>query len=74
MVCAMMAPTLPEAAERPCEVDLYRVGKHSPGTMKVVALGPVEISCRAKEDWIYRSKNGNEEDNYSLTKVEKELS
>jgi hypothetical protein len=26
--------------EIPCEVDRYRVGKHSPGTMKVVVLGP----------------------------------
>ncbi len=54
IVCAMMAPTLPEAAERPCEVDLYRVGKHSPGTMKVVALGPIGISCRTNRDGIYR--------------------
>lgn len=38
--CAMMAPILPAAAEIPCDVDLYRVGKHSPGTIKVVALGP----------------------------------
>jgi hypothetical protein len=37
---AIMAPTLPEAAEIPCDVERYRVGKHSPGTMKVVAFGP----------------------------------
>ena len=35
-----MAPTLPLAAEIPWELERYRVGKHSPGTMKVVALGP----------------------------------
>lgn len=38
--CAMMEPILPEAAEIPWDVERYRVGKHSPGTMKVVALGP----------------------------------
>lgn len=37
---AMIAPSLPEAAEIPWEVDLYRVGKHSPGMTKVVVLGP----------------------------------
>ena len=35
-----MAPNLPEAAEIPCAVDLYRVGNTSPGTTKVVVLGP----------------------------------
>ncbi len=38
--CAMMEPIFPEPAEIPCEVERYRVGKHSPGTMKVVVLGP----------------------------------
>jgi hypothetical protein len=37
---AMIAPTLPEAAEKPCAVARKRVGKHSAGIMKVVALGP----------------------------------
>ena len=32
----MIEPTFPEAAEIPCEVERYLVGKHSPGTMKVV--------------------------------------
>jgi len=36
---AMTAPTLPAAAEKPCAVDRKRVGKHSAGIMKVVALG-----------------------------------
>lgn len=35
-----LSPILPDAALIPCEVDRYRVGKHSPGTMNVVALGP----------------------------------
>lgn len=37
---AMIEPIFPEAAEIPWDVDRYRVGKHSPGTMKVVELGP----------------------------------
>ena len=36
----MIAPTFPDAAEIPWAVERYRVGKHSPGTMKVVAFGP----------------------------------
>jgi hypothetical protein len=35
-----MAPNFPDAAEIPCAVDLYRVGNASPGTTKVVVLGP----------------------------------
>ena len=38
--CAMIAPTFPEAALIPCEVERYLVGKTSPGTMKVVVFGP----------------------------------
>ena len=38
--CTMIAPTLPLAAESPWGVDLYLVGKHLPGTKKVVVLGP----------------------------------
>jgi len=37
---ATIAPSLPDAAEIPWQVDLYRVGKTSPGTMKVVEFGP----------------------------------
>lgn len=36
----MMEPILPDAADMPCEVERYRVGKTSPGTMNVVVLGP----------------------------------
>jgi len=59
----MMEPILPDPAERPAEVDLYRVGKHSPGTMNVVALGPhayVSDLQRGKVQTL-------------LTKVEKEV-
>lgn len=38
--CAMMDPILPIPAEKPWDVERYRVGKHSPGTMNVVAFGP----------------------------------
>lgn len=38
---AMTAPSFPEAALIPCDVLLYRVGKHSPGIINVVAFGPV---------------------------------
>ena len=38
--CAMIAPTLPDAALMPKAVDRYRVGKTSPGTRKVVVFGP----------------------------------
>ena len=38
--CAMIEPILPDAAEIPWDVERYLVGKHSPGTMKVVAFGP----------------------------------
>ena len=38
--CAMIAPSFPLAAQIPCAVDLYRVGKTSPGMMNVVVLGP----------------------------------
>lgn len=38
--CAMMAPTLPDAALIPCPVERYLVGNTSPGTMNVVVLGP----------------------------------
>jgi hypothetical protein len=31
MIWATMAPSLPDAAEIPCAVDLYLVGKTSPG-------------------------------------------
>jgi hypothetical protein len=41
---AVMAPSLPEAAEIPWAVARYRVGKSSPGMMKVVALGPSPVS------------------------------
>jgi hypothetical protein len=37
---AMIAPSLPDAAEIPCAVDRYRVGKTSPGMMNVVVFGP----------------------------------
>ena len=40
MTCAMMAPIFPIAALKPCPVLLYLVGKHSPGTINVVAFGP----------------------------------
>jgi hypothetical protein len=40
ITCAMMAPNFPDAALIPCDVLRYRVGKHSPGIMKVVAFGP----------------------------------
>ena len=39
ITCAMTAPNFPEAAPIPCDVLRYRVGKHSPGIMKVVAFG-----------------------------------
>lgn len=39
---AIIAPILPEAADMPWEVARKRVGKHSAGTMNVVALGPVD--------------------------------
>lgn len=35
-----MAPSLPLAAEIPWAVERYRVGKISPGMIKVVVLGP----------------------------------
>jgi hypothetical protein len=41
---AAMAPSLPAAAEMPWAVARYRVGKSSPGMMKVVALGPRPVS------------------------------
>jgi hypothetical protein len=44
--CAIIAPTFPAAAEIPWLVLLYLVGKHSPGTMKVVAFGP-----KLKKNW-----------------------
>jgi len=40
----MIDPTLPDAAEKPWEDERYRVGKHSPGTMKVVAFGPKKLA------------------------------
>ena len=40
MTCATIAPILPMAADTPWPVDLYRVGKHSPGIMNVVVFGP----------------------------------
>lgn len=40
MICATMAPSLPHAAENPCPVARYRVGKTSPGITKVVTFGP----------------------------------
>ena len=44
--CAMTAPTLPAAADTPCAVARILVGKHSAGTMKVVAFGPGDVvSC-----------------------------
>ncbi len=46
MTWATMAPILPMAAERPWPVERYRVGKHSPGTTKVVVLGP-----QLKKNW-----------------------
>lgn len=42
---AMIAPSLPDAAEIPWAVDLYRVGNTSPGTMKVVVFGPYPLSA-----------------------------
>lgn len=36
----MIAPSLPEAADRPWHVERYRVGKCSPGMMNVVVFGP----------------------------------
>src|SRR3569833_809391 len=39
MTWARMAPIFPMAADRPWPVDRYRVGKHSPGTIKVVVFG-----------------------------------
>jgi hypothetical protein len=36
----MIEPILPDAAEIPWDVERYLVGKHSPGTMKVVEFGP----------------------------------
>jgi hypothetical protein len=48
---AMMEPIFPDAAEMPCEVERYRVGKHSPGTMKVVAFGPVRPIRSKYKGW-----------------------
>jgi hypothetical protein len=46
MTCAIMAPIFPAAALTPWPVLRYLVGKHSPGTMKVVVLGPkLKKSC-----------------------------
>jgi len=39
-----MEPIFPEAALIPYAVDLYRVGKTSPGTMKVVLFGPALVT------------------------------
>jgi len=41
---------LPRAAEIPCEVLRYLVGKHLPGTMNVVAFGPVK-QCQSESVW-----------------------
>ena len=38
--CAMTAPNLPDAAEIPCAVLLYRVGNASPGVTPTVEFGP----------------------------------
>lgn len=46
MTCATIAPILPAAAEIPCPVERYRVGKHSPGIRKVVVFGP-----KLKNSW-----------------------
>ena len=35
-----MAPSFPQAAERPWAVERYLVGKTSPGITKVVTFGP----------------------------------
>jgi len=40
----MIDPIFPDAAEVPWENERYRVGKHSPGTMKVVAFGRIKVS------------------------------
>lgn len=40
MIWAIVAPSFPLAALKPWHVLRYRVGKHSPGIMNVVALGP----------------------------------
>lgn len=52
-VWAIMAPILPEAAEIPWAEDLYLVGKTSPGTIKVVTLGP---NCMKNWQTMYRPK------------------
>ena len=44
-----MAPSFPEAAEIPWEVDRYRVGKASPGMTKVVVLGPKFCESEEKD-------------------------
>ena len=49
--CAMMAPSFPLAAQIPCAVDLYRVGKTSPGMMNVVVLGPKFWKKLAMQYW-----------------------
>lgn len=40
LTCATIAPNFPLAAEIPCAVDRYLVGKISPGIMNVVVFGP----------------------------------
>jgi hypothetical protein len=49
-----MAPSFPLAAAIPCPVERYRVGKSSPGTMKVVTLGPKLAKKFARQ---YTAKN-----------------
>jgi hypothetical protein len=41
----MIDPIFPDPAEIPWDVERYRVGKHSPGTIKVVVLGPRCVSA-----------------------------
>lgn len=45
---AITAPTLPEAAEKPCAKPLIRVGNTSDGTMNVVALPPTDITRKIR--------------------------
>jgi len=49
MIWETIAPSFPLAAAIPCPVERYRVGKISPGMMKVVTFGPKLVKKFAKQ-------------------------
>lgn len=55
MICATIAPSLPQAAEKPCPVARYRVGKTSPGITNVVTFGPKFWKKFAKQKRVIRT-------------------